>query len=326
MVLALKDKWVWDFWFAQNGDEWHVYFLQADKTLPHHDDRHRNVTQAHAVSKDLINWTHLGQCLAPSRGPAFDDWTTWTGSTLQGPDGVWHLFYTGSTHQDDGLRQRIGHATSMDMHSWVRVGKDGLCLDISGPDYEEYTPGLWHDRAMRDPWVLKDPEGDGWIMYFTARVPGFAEPNAGGSIGFATSPDLYTWTIQPPVFRGGMFGQMEVPQVFEHGGRWYCMFCTSGFQWSEAYRKFNPQDPVTGTHYLIADHPRGPWTVAPGTFFDGAMPPNRYSGKVIKKDGKLYTMGFVDAPDGKNFVGEVCDPIPVTVGSDGLLTVHANDK
>ncbi|MGB8817787.1 MAG: hypothetical protein WCC66_07685 [Rhizobiaceae bacterium] len=325
MALALKDKWIWDFWLAQEGDDWHIYFLQADKSLPHPDDRHRNVTQAHAVSKDLVNWTHLGTCFEPSKTKAWDDWTTWTGSVVKDDAGLWHLFYTGTMHDLQGMHQRIGHATSKDMHSWERVG-EGLCLDISGPDYEEYTPGHWHDRAMRDPWVMRDPDGNGWFMYFTARVPGMAEPNAGGAIGFATSPDLFTWTLQPPVYRGGMFGQMEVPQVFEHNGKWYCLFCTSAFHWSEAYRKLNPQSPVTGTHYLIADHPRGPWKVAPGAFFDGTMPANRYSGKIIMKDGQLYTMGFIDAPDGKNFVGEVCDPIPVSVGSDGLLTVHANDK
>ena len=35
MVLALKDKWIWDFWLAKNGDDWHVYFLQANNMLPH---------------------------------------------------------------------------------------------------------------------------------------------------------------------------------------------------------------------------------------------------------------------------------------------------
>lgn len=79
------------------------------------------------------------------------------------------------------------------MHSWQRVG-DGLALDLSGKDYEEYTLGHWPDRAMRDPWVIRNPNGPGWLMYFTARVPGMAEPNAGGAIGLATSPDLYNWT------------------------------------------------------------------------------------------------------------------------------------
>ena len=223
------------------------------------------------MSRDLRRWTYRGTCFAPAAAPAWDDYTTWTGSVLRGPDALWHLFYTGSRHVEKGLKQRIGHATSTDMHAWHRVG-DGLCLDISGSDYEEYTPGHWHDRAMRDPWVMKDPSGSGWLMYFTARVPGIAEPNAGGAIGFATSPDLRAWTLQPPVYRGGLFGQMEVPQVFEKNGRWYCLFCTSHRHWSKAYLATYRGEPVTGTHYLIADDPRGPWTVAPGAFLDGTNP------------------------------------------------------
>ena len=321
MVLALKDKWIWDFWLARSGEEWHIYFLQADKSLGDPELRHRNVTQGHAVSRDLSTWTHLGTCLTPAPAPAWDDWTTWTGSVIQGPDGLWHLFYTGTRHgEEQGLRQRIGHATSRDMHSWQRVG-DGLCLDIVGPDYEEYTEGHWHDRAMRDPYVMRDPDGDGWLMYFTARAPGIAEPNAGGSIGFATSPDLYAWTLQPPVYRGGMFGQMEVPQVFAHSGRWYMMFCTGHDHWSAAYRAFNPQTPVAGTHYLIADNPRGPWSVAPGPFFDGGDPAHRYAGKVIDTGSGLVTMGFIHTRPDRVFVGEVSDPIPVSVDAQGLLTL-----
>lgn len=318
MVLALADKWIWDFWLAHSGDDWHVYFLQADKALGDPELRHRNVSQGHAVSCDLVNWRHLGTCFAPAKGPAWDDWTTWTGSVLEGPDGLWHLFYTGTTHGDGGLKQRIGHATSTDMHSWRRVG-DGLCLDISGSEYEEYAPGHWHDRAFRDPWVIKNPDGSGWLMFMTARVPGIAEPNAGGSIGVATSQDLYTWTLRPPVYRGGLFGQMEVPQVFEHKARWYCMFCTFAGHWSESYKALNPQPPVSGTHYLMADHPLGPWTVAPGPFFDGHEPCLRYAGKVLDRGSDLVTMGFIHTTAEQAFVGIVSDPLPVSIDAAGLL-------
>ena len=76
---------------------------------------------------------------------------------VRGDDGLWHLFYTGTNHAEDGLKQRIGHATSTDLHNWSRVG-DGLALDID-ERYEDYAPGHWHDQAMRDPWVMRDPEG-----------------------------------------------------------------------------------------------------------------------------------------------------------------------
>jgi beta-fructofuranosidase len=317
LALALKDKWIWDFWTYRDGDDYHIYFLQADNTLDHPDMRHRNVTQGHAVSKDLINWTHLGTTFKPADPVAWDDWTTWTGSTLRDDEGLWHLFYTGTEHAEEGMKQRIGHATSTDGHNWTRVG-NGLALDISGPHYEEYTPGHWHDRAFRDPWVMKNPKGDGWVMYMVARRPGSEEPNAGGTVGFATSPDLYTWTLQPPVYSGGMFGQMEVPQVFEVNGQWYMLFCTDGSHWSDAYKAFNPEKPVRGTHYLMADDPFGPWDVAPGPFFDGAQG-SRYAGKIVETDNGLVFMGFLhDAADG-SFIGQVSDPIPVRVDADGLL-------
>ena len=321
MPLALDDQWIWDFWLVRDEADWHIYFLKADKSLGDPELRHRNVTHGHAVSRDLVNWDYRGTCFAPSTGPAFDDWSTWTGSVVRDDAGLWHLFYTGTPHALEGMHQRIGHATSTDMHSWQRVGA-GPALDISGPDYEEYTPGHWHDRAMRDPWVIRNPNGHGWLMFFTARVPGLEEPNAGGAIGFATSPDLMDWTLQPPVYRGGMFGQMEVPQVFEHRGKWYCVFCTAAGHWSQAYKRFNPQSPVTGTHYLMAEDPSGPWQVAPGGFLDGSYPCRRYAGKIVNKDGELFLMGFIQTRGDEPFVGSVSDPIPVTVDENGYLTAH----
>jgi beta-fructofuranosidase len=156
-------------------------------------------------------------------------------------------------------------------------------------------------------------------MYFTARAPGISEPNAGGAIGFATSPDLVTWTLRPPVFTGG-YGQLEVPQVFEVGGTWYCLFCTSADHWSQQTRATNPQAPVTGTHYLIADHPRGPWRIPPGPFLDGATPCRRYAARIVQTPDGLVILGFADG--GKAvFGGYIMDPEPVTVSPDGLLSI-----
>lgn len=319
-MLELTDKWIWDFWLVRDQDDWHVYFLQADNSLPDPELRHRNVTQGHAVSKDLIHWTHKGTCLTPAPRPAWDDWTTWTGSVVKDDKGLWHLFYTGTSYEGEGLHQRIGHAVSTDMHSWQRVG-NGLCLDLIGPNarfYEEYRAGHWHDRAMRDPCVMRDPDGSGWIMYFTARIPDCHEPNAGGAIGFATSPDLNTWTLQKPIYDGGAFGQLEVPQVFLHNGKWYMMFCTAAEHWSDSYRKLNPETPITGNSYLTAPSHLGPWTPAV-PFFDGRNPCNRYCGKIIERDGQLLLMGFLYYDENGKFIGKVSDPVPVSVSDDGRL-------
>ena len=321
MVIAIDGKWLWDSWYAKDGATYHGFFLQAERSLIDPDLRHLNVSQGHATSADLVSWTHLGTMFRPAASPAWDDSTTWTGSVVQDDAGLWHLFYTGTTLAEGSLYQRIGHATSTDLHNWVRVG-NGLCLDLTGPIAETYekdhVKGHWHDRAMRDPWVMRDPDGRGWLMYFTARVPGVPEPNAGGAIGFATSPDLASWTLCPPMFQGG-FGLLEVPQVFKAGAHWYCLFCTSSFQWSDQQRRFNTDPPVTGTHYLMADHPRGPWRVAPG-FLDGANPCRRYAARIVDTPNGMVILGFADG--GKAvFGGYIMDPEPVTIGPDGLLHV-----
>ncbi len=323
MVLELANKWIWDSWYVHDGSQWHGYFLQADKSLKDPELRHWNVSVGHAVSNDLVDWRHLGTCHQPSASPAWDDYTTWTGSVVQDDSGLWHLFYTGSTRSEEGIYQRIGHATSTDMHNWQRVG-DGQCLDLEGDHADLYEVDMassqWHDRAMRDPWVMKDSDGVGWMMFFTARAFGIEEANAGGAIGFATSSDLENWTLQPPVFVGG-FGQLEVPQVFEIKGRWYCLFCTAAEHFSKAQAALTPGGPVTGNHYLIGESPRGPWKIAPG-FLDGSLPCKRYAARInTLPDGGLVIMGFADRPDGTNFIGHVMDPEPVVVVDHGLLEV-----
>jgi len=324
MVIALDTKWIWDSWYAHDGQKWHAYFLQADKAIGDPELRHWNVSQGHASSADLVNWQHLGTCFTPSPGPAWDDYATWTGSVVRDDDSMWHLFYTGSSHAEDGLIQRIGHATSTDMHDWERVG-DGLCLDLVGEMsafYEaNHAVGFWHDRAMRDPWVMRDPSDGGWLMYFTARAPDIAEPNAGGAIGFATSPNLRDWSLQKPVHVGG-FGQLEVPQVFEHSGNWYCLFSTSASHFSKNQAEAVPGGPVTGTHYLIARDARGPWRIATGPFLDGALPCRRYAARIVLSDQGPVIMGFADRPTGGAFGGYVMDPEPVVIDKDGRLRVE----
>jgi len=336
-MLRLRDKWVWDFWLHPGSDRWHLWFLQADRALKDEGLRHWNVSHGHATSVDLVHWTQEGTCFAPAESPAWDDKTVWTGSVIRagvgGTDGrgLWHLFYTGTCTAEDGRRQRIGHATSVDGHAWQRVG-NGLVLDLRVEDpvsthYEEHLDGPWDGRAMRDPWVMPDPSGAGWLMYFTARTNQGDALNARGAIGMARSDDLHHWTLLPPVYAGGDFGQLEVPQVFAHGGRWYCIFCTAAEHWSATYRERAEQGgfgtPVTGTHYLMAESPLGPWHVAEGPFLDGAFPCRRYAGKVVQTGSGLALMAFDYWGTDQQFLGTIGAPIPVQCDAlTGLLRLQ----
>lgn len=315
-MLKLDDKWVWDSWYVQDGDLWHAFYLQAPKSIGDPEQRHWNVSYGHATSRNLVDWDHLGTCFEPAESPAWDDYTTWTGSVVRGDDNQWHLFYTGTSREGGGKHQKLGHAVSDDLHNWQRVG-DGLILDRD-ERYEEFHEGRWHDRAFRDPWVIRDPEGDGWLMYFTARNADVDGKMDAGAIGFATSPDLFDWTLQDPIYTGG-FGELEVPQVFEWGGSWYCLFCTGDRFWSDDAKALLGQ-PKTGNHYLVGEGPRGPWRLAGGPFLDSST----YAARILDMQGTRKLMGF-QLPDQDNpeFAGVISDPITVTrKGNEQLALVR----
>ena len=157
MALRLKEKWLWDFWLVQDGKDYHIFYLQAPRSLGDQNLRHWNVSVGHAISQDLVNWTVLPDALKPSPSPAWDDYTTWTGSIIQHKN-LWYLFYTGSSKADDGLVQRIGLATSSDLIHWEKHPANPL-IEADPHWYEQLDLNLWHDPGSASwlPWVL--PEG-----------------------------------------------------------------------------------------------------------------------------------------------------------------------
>src|SRR6266536_286792 len=154
---------MWDFWLADTGEEYHLFFLRASRALHDPHRRHRRASIGHARSTDLRDWTLLPDALVPADSPAFDDLATWTGSVVQAPDGTWHMFYTGISRREDGLDQRIGVATSDDLVTWHKRPESPI-LTADPRWYERLGTRNWFDEAWRDPWVFPDPGGDGWHM------------------------------------------------------------------------------------------------------------------------------------------------------------------
>ncbi|HEY3409928.1 MAG TPA: hypothetical protein VGK53_17295, partial [Propionicimonas sp.] len=221
-MYLLPDVWTWDSWFVDDGERFHAFYLKASRALIDPDRRHHRASVGHAVSADLRTWTELPDALVPSDGPAFDDLAIWTGSIVQGPDGLWRFFYTACS-RGDRVVQRLGLATSPDLITWQRdPGWD--VIEADERYYEKHGASDWFDEAWRDPWVYADPAGDGWHMLVTARAT-HGELRQRGVVGHATSPDLATWTVQPPLSTPDAgFGQLEVIQLAEIEGRWALMF------------------------------------------------------------------------------------------------------
>jgi beta-fructofuranosidase len=314
-MLRLPDAWVWDFWLAQDGDTYHLFFLRASRALGEPDRRHRRASVGHAVSTDLTTWTQVADALVPADRPAFDDIATWTGSVVRGPDQRWHMFHTGAGSADDGLVQRIGHCVSDDLHTWRREPA-GPVLEADPRWYETLGTSTWGDEAWRDPWVFADPDGNGWHMLITARAADGPVDDR-GVIGHAQSPDLLTWTVRPPLTKPGAgFGQLEVPQVELVDGRSVLLFSCLR---SELAASRQATGVTGGVWAVVGDGPLGP-------FDPGAAQPvtdsSLYSGRIVRDpSGQWVLLAFRNTTSDGVFIGELSDPMPVQLTADGRLTV-----
>jgi beta-fructofuranosidase len=310
-MLRLADAWTWDFWLADDGRSYHLYFLKAPRHIGHPDERHWNVSVGHAVSPDLADWTVVPDAIAPSGDPAFDHIATWTGSVVRGRDGNWFMFYTGVGSQSDVLKQRIGLATSSDLYHWSKHPGSPV-LEGDPRWYEKLPDALQLDEAWRDPWVFADPKGDGWHMFLTARAcDGPADQR--GVIGHARSHDLIHWQAQPPLSRpGGGFAHLEVPQVEVVGGRSVLIFSCLTAELSGQRRQAGAGG---GIWCLPGKSLLGPFNLTQAVrITDESL----YCGRLIRdRAGRWVMLAFRNrGPDG-SFVGELTDPMPIRWATDG---------
>ena len=313
MTIRLPDRWIWDSWYVWDGDVCHAFYLCASRALGDPNRRHRNVNVGHAISKDLVNWEILADALSPSESPAFDSWTTWTGSVVKGDDGKWWMYYTGTSREDGGDVQSVGAAVSADLMVWEKLGTTPM-VSADPRWYELLDKEIWHDQAWRDPWVFKNQQGK-WQMLVTARAKS-GDPKTRGVMGQAVSEDMVNWQVLEPLAESiSEFGQLEVFQFEVVDGVPVVLFCCGYRELSDARRESFGERDASYSLSCNAD--------LTGLDFRRAKPFESslvYAARLVQKPkGEWFLLGFVNEIDGK-FVGEICDPIPVTATfEDGIV-------
>jgi len=315
LALKLADRWIWDSWYVKDGDTYHAFYLCASRGLVDPNRRHRNPAVGHAISKDLKNWTVLADALTPADNPAFDSWTTWTGSVIKDDTGKWWMFYTGSAREDDGLIQRIGAATSDDLVTWQKVSNSAL-VEADGNWYELLDLKVWGDQAWRDPWVFRFPNESTWHMLITARS-NQGNPRTRGVVGHATSTDLLNWQVQPPLSKPDQgFGQNEVFQFEIVDGIPILLFCCGWRELSD--ENVVRWGKIDATYSLVVDQKLTEVDFNKASPFTDQL---IYAGRLIQgPDHKWNLIGFINEVSGQ-FIGELCDPIPVTADAKlGLVS------
>jgi len=313
MVFCPPQSWVWDFWIADDGAAYHLYFLNAPRSLGHPDARHRNARIGHAISSDLRTWTDLGVVLEHGDKETFDATAVWTGCVVRDDAGLWRMFYTGSRFLSDkgpANVETVGLAVSADLDVWQK--RPGSLLSADCRWYETLGSSEWPEEAWRDPWVFRGADG-GWHMLMTARARD-GDPLDRGVVGHATSRDLDHWVAAPPLsLPGSGFAHVEVMQIVDIAGRQHMIFsCDSS---------------------KLAGHRAGGtggiWTL-PLESLDHLclsearllLPESHYSGRVAFDRRKRPVLLACMQDDG-DILG-LSDPMPLTTDADGYLIVESD--
>ena len=205
MTLRLPDHWVWDAWFAVDGDLVHAFFLHAPRSLGNPNLRHLHARVGHAVSRDLRSWELRTPVLTDPPAGAPDELATWTGSVIRDGDG-WLMAFSGLSERDGGRAQRIGMATSTDLDTWTRLDVE---IEADARWYETSAAG--GEEHWRDPWAWVAPD-ERLHLLITARA-NHGEPDGRGVIGHAWSADRRSFVVAPPLSEPGEYRQLEVPQL-----------------------------------------------------------------------------------------------------------------
>jgi len=241
---------VGDTWYLPVEDrEVHLFHIQS----PDHGKWYEPPT-GHAVSRDLIHWETLAPILDPAAaGTAKEDGQCWTGCAVR-HNQLNYIFYTmrGTDYPVD--TQAIGLSISPDLKSFPRYPGN----PVISPDprwYSNPARPISNHVDCRDIMIIPDPAGNGWIGYFTTRIPSDNQGEA-SVVAAARSRDLIHWEQLPPVFAPHQ-AVVEVPDVFEINGRWY-MMALSGILYGEL-SPFSGCDYHHGTLYAVADNPLGPF-------------------------------------------------------------------
>ena len=303
-MFDLPDDWVWDFWVADDGSSYHLFFLKAPRSLGDPELRHRNASVGHAVSTDLTSWTRVADALDPQPRPAFDDLATWTGCVVRADDRTWRMFTTGLAAAEGGRVQRIGVSTSTDLTTWQR-GPHPL-LEADPRWYATHGEGA-DETHWRDPWVCRDEAGT-WHLYATARGAGTDR----AVVAHSVSEDLRSWTVRAPLSPPSeRFAWAEVISLHRFDGRWVLLFsCLADHM---------PNDPARagGVWAVAVDGPGAPVDLDAATRIADE---DLYVGKLVTlRDGSSRFLAFRNRDRDGRFVGGLTDPLAVEWPTDSAV-------
>ena len=260
---------------------------------------HQRIHWGHAVSKDLVHWTHLPVALTPT--PGADEDGCWSGCAVN-DNGTPTLIYTGSRAGD----QRPCLATSTDdLRTWEKWPGNPI-IPAPPPDLELI--------GFRDHSVWK--EGDSWYQLVGAGIKG-----VGGATLLYRSPDLRQWTYLHPLY----VGDLSRTTPLWLGSMWECAdFFPLGDKHILVVSVWNQEQLHYSTYQTgsYADHRFTPETVHKLDFGDNYF----YAPQTMRDDqGRRLIWAWIQegrslaAQRAAAWSGAMSLPRVLTLRADGLL-------
>jgi beta-fructofuranosidase len=278
---------------------YHLFHL----VLPNHD------FIAHAVSADGMTWRRVKNALFVGDPGAWDDDMLWTMHVSADPEapGMWRMFYTGLARAEYGRVQRVGLARSADLYKWEREG-NGYPLEIPGAPYESSVDEGRHWVSFRDPFFFQDGGTGDRLLLAAARVKEGPVIRRGCvSLAREVAPDRFEFG--PPLYKPGLYDDVEVPNLFEFHGRYYLLGSIR-------------ED--TKVHYWHADRIDGPYE----NFYDNVlMPAGNYAARICRNANRLLLFNFFTKTEslyGREFVKKLLPPPKeIMTGPGGRLRLKS---
>ncbi|PSR13925.1 beta-fructosidase [filamentous cyanobacterium CCP3] len=218
---------VWDFWYHFDAQArlFHIFYLNADRTLVSSGQHHFASTVGHAVTSDFntIDWGNEDSISVVKPPP--DHWANtsiWSGDVIRVKNG-YLMFYTSRDRtQDDGLTQNIGVAYTDNLWSnqWQILGARIQPGFVYQP---KSTDGDLTFHAWRDPFLFRQSDSQIYMLLSAKTSAGGMGRN--GAIALLTIPNTDfsaavqgegEWHYLLPIAEPCCYAEMEVPQLYKN--------------------------------------------------------------------------------------------------------------
>lgn len=312
-MLKLDATCLWDCWLTRAGDDFHLFFLQADCQLSA-SERDQQAHIGHAVSTDLRHWTLLPSVLHPSRdNPDAPDSLALGAGCVMHEHRLWYMFYTGTSQVERGLVERVCLATSEDLITWTKSGANPV-LEVDETWYEGLHPSQWPHSCWRSPWVTKDARSNRFHMLLASRSNRGA-PDGRGAIGQAWSDNLIDWNPLPAFLEPGQFGELAAPQIAAIDNRYY-LFCCALVRPSAPLPR---SQPLAGIEYFVSSQLSGPYQNLEESLLKY---PGMIGGRVVQgADDHWYLLPVVTEVTESGELSYIGDPVALQLQEQGKLAL-----